>query len=248
MEALRVENLTKNFGGVAAVQNLSFKVNVGEQVAIIGPNGAGKSTLLNLLSGQLLPTKGHIYFHDKDVSRLSVHKRVHLGFARSFQMNSLCPNLTVFDNMMLSIFGTKNSRFGFFKSVETYKEYKEHAQYLLQNMDLLENQHKLVKDIGYGEQRKLEISLSIASGYEILLLDEPTAGLTNVESEEIIRIISNMTKDKTLLIVTHDIDSILSIINRTIVLNFGEMVIDGETDLVTRDKKVKEIYMGEGGI
>jgi branched-chain amino acid transport system ATP-binding protein len=246
MEALNVESLSKEFGGVTALNEINIKVDVGEKLAIIGPNGAGKSTLFNVLCGQLKPTKGNIYFYGEEISKYPVHKRCQLGLARSFQLNSLCQNLTVLESMMLAVLGTKSSRFGWFKSVNTYKEHKEKAHYLLQNIDLIEHKDKLVKDIGYGEQRKLEISLSLASDYKMLLMDEPTAGLTNYENEEIVRIINEMAKDTTLLIVTHDIDLILKIVQRTIVLNLGQLLIDGETDFVCNDKKVKELYLGKG--
>jgi branched-chain amino acid transport system ATP-binding protein len=246
MEALNVDSLSKEFGGVTALSDITFKVHVGERLAIIGPNGAGKSTLFNVLCGQLKPTRGNIYFFGQEISRFPVHKRAQLGLARSFQLNSLFQNLTVLEGMMLAVLGTKSSRFGWFKSVNAYKEHKEKAHYLLQYIDLIDYKDKLVKDIGYGEQRKLEICLSLASDYKILLMDEPTAGLTNYENEGIFRIINEMAKDTTLLIVTHDIDLILKIVQRTIVLNLGRLLMDGETDLVCNDKKVRELYLGKG--
>ncbi len=242
---MNVEGLSKEFGGVRALSEITFKVNVGEKLAIIGPNGAGKSTLFNVLCGQLKPTKGSIHFFGEEISKFPVHKRCQLGLARSFQLNSLCQNLTVLEGMMLAVLGTKSSRFGWFKSVGTYNEHMEKAHHLLHGMDLIEHKDKLVKDIGYGEQRKLEICLSLASDYKMLLMDEPTAGLTNYESEEIVRIIEEMSKDTTLLVVTHDIDLILKMVQRTIVLHLGQMLIDGETDLVCNDKKVRELYLGK---
>lgn len=244
MEALRVESLSKNFGGVQALHDVSFRVEVGERLAIIGPNGAGKTTLFNVLNGQLSATEGRIYFYGKDITNLATHRRAHLGQSRSFQITSLFPPLTVLENSLLALQGTQPSRFQMFRSMTAYKHLFTKAQELLGIVDLWGKRDEPVKNISHGEQRRLEIAISLASEPKLLLLDEPSAGLTAGESEAVVDMIRNLGKDITTLLVAHDMDLVFGVAERIMVLHYGQVIVEGAPEVVRNDPRVKEIYMG----
>jgi branched-chain amino acid transport system ATP-binding protein len=171
METLRVERLSKDFGGVHALSDVSFSVKAGELLAIIGPNGAGKTTMFNLINGQLRPTSGRIYFFGQDITTVTTHRRAHLGLGRSFQTASLFPNITVIDNTLIAQHGTKRSRFQMFRSTKKYDHLIARAKEMLTSVALWETKDELVKNISYGEQRRLEMVLTTASKPKLLLLD-----------------------------------------------------------------------------
>jgi len=247
MELLRIEGLSKNFGGVKALQDVSFKVEVGERLAIIGPNGAGKTTLFNLLTGQLFATTGRVYLSGKELGTMATHRRAHLGLARSFQVNALFFNLTLLDNVLLAVQGTKPGRFQMLSRISTDTPLFAKAQELLSSMDLWEKRNSLVKDISYGEQRKLEIAFGLASEPKLLLLDEPTAGLTTAEGADISDMINNLGSDVTVLIVAHDMDLVFDVASRIIVLHYGQIIAEGTPEEIQTHPKVREIYLGEEG-
>jgi branched-chain amino acid transport system ATP-binding protein len=244
MEALRVEGLSKNFGGVYAVNDVTISVKVGERLAIIGPNGAGKTTLFNLINGQLSATAGRIYFFGEDVTDLPTHVRAHLGQARAFQIISLLQKLTVLDNALLTLHGTRPSRFKMFRPVLEFQEVFGRAAETLKNLDLWEMKDDPVANLGYGEQRRLEIGLGLAMQPRLLLLDEPSAGLSKEEGAEVVQIIQNLEPDITVLIVDHDMEMIFGAAERVIVLHYGEIIADGTPTEIEADQRVREIYMG----
>ncbi|MBW1801174.1 MAG: ABC transporter ATP-binding protein [Deltaproteobacteria bacterium] len=248
MEALRTEAISKDFGGVQAVRNISFKVGEGEHLAIIGPNGAGKTTLFNMLGGQLIPTTGRVFFEGRDITHMAPHRRVHLGIARTFQIVNLFLDLTVLDNIQLAFQGTKPSRFQLIRHVNSYRKLFVRAEQLLTGMDMWKRKDELVNALSYGEQRKLEIALSLASGPKLLLLDEPSCGLTAAESAEITSMIHNLESGITVIFVAHDMDLVFGVAQRIIVLHYGEIIVEGQPDEIKNNPKVKEIYMGfQGG-
>lgn len=245
MEALRVEGLSRDFGGVRAVQDISFSVGAGEHLAIIGPNGAGKTTLFNLLGGQLSPTAGRVYFYGQDITHMPIHQRAHLGIARSFQVTALFSNLTVLENTLLATQGNQPSRFQMFRSANAYKDLFAKAQSLLETMNLWEKKNEPVQAISYGEQRKLEMALSLASEPKLLLLDEPSTGLTAAESADITSRVRNLARDITVILVAHDMDLVFGVAERVIVLHYGEIIAEGTCQQISTDPRVKEIYMGD---
>ena len=234
------------FGGVHALRNLSFSIEAGERLAIIGPNGAGKTTLFNVLNGQFSPTDGRVYFFEQDITRLPTDRRTHLGMARSFQVTNLFLDLTVLDNIFLSVHGAESSRFQMFRSTTAYSDMYNKAEELLKSWGVWENRDDLARNMAYGDQRKLEIALTLASKPKLLLLDEPSAGLTTAESAEIVERISSLGRDITVLLVAHDMDLVFGIAERIICLHYGEMLAEGTCEEIRIDSKVKEVYMGAG--
>jgi len=243
MKALRIKGLSKSFGGVQALRNVSLSVEAGEQLAIIGPNGAGKTTLFNLIGGQLSATAGRVYLFGKDMTTMAAHRRAHLGMARSFQLTTLFLDLTVLENALLALQGTRPDRFQMFRPITAYEHLFLKAQDLLGAMDLWRKRDDKVRDIGYGEQRKLEIALGLASKPKLLLLDEPSSGLTAAESADLIGIIRNLGADITVLIVAHDMDLVFGLAERIIVLHYGEIAAEGTPEEIQVDPRVREIYM-----
>ena len=244
MEALRVEGLSKNFGGVEALKDVSFAVESGERLAIIGPNGAGKTTLLNVVNGQLSADSGHMYFMDQDITHLSVYKRAHLGIARVFQSSTLLPSMSVLNNILLATHGMKPSRLHMFRPFKTYNEYISEAERHLKSANLWEKKDRLVSGLSHGEQKRLEMAMSLASEPKLLLLDEPSAGLTSGESADVARIIRSLGANITVLIVAHDMDLVFGLADKIMVLHYGQVLCRGTPNDVQCNAKVREIYMG----
>ena len=244
VEAIRVESLCKSFGGLEAINNVSFQLDVGERLVIIGPNGAGKSTLFNLLNGQLRPDAGWVSLFGEDITRLPLHKRAHMGMSRSFQLTSLFPELSVLDNVMLALHGTLDSRFQMLRATISYSRLMEKAGQLLAQMDLIERMNDPVKVVSYGEQRKLEIALCLASNPRLLLLDEPSAGLTSGERHGVMDMIRNLPPEITVIIVDHDMDLVFGLARQMIVLHYGMIIAEGAPEEIQADPRVRECYMG----
>ncbi len=246
MEVLRVEGLSKNFGGLEVLQGLSFTVEAGARLAIIGPNGAGKTTLFNVLNGQLPATAGRVYFSGQEITRLPPHRRLHLGLARSFQINNLFLNLTLIDNMLLALQGARHPHFQMLRSVNARTDLLAMAQNLLESMDLWEKRFDPVATLSYGDQRLLEIACALASKPKLLLLDEPTAGLPTAEATAFPDTIRNLVEDTTLIFCAHDMDLVFSLADRIMVLYFGQIITEGTCDEIQCDVRVQEIYLGSG--
>jgi branched-chain amino acid transport system ATP-binding protein len=244
MEALRVEGLSIRFGGVEALKDVSFSVESGTKLAIIGPNGAGKTTLLNVLNGQHSPHSGHIRFMGREITRLPVHQRAQLGMARAFQSSTLFPSMSVLNNLLLAIHGLRPSRFHFFRSFGTYPEYEGEAEKHLKSVHLWENRDEIVADLSHGEQKRLEIAMSLALNPKLLLLDEPSAGLTAGESADVAAILRSLGPGISILIVAHDMDLVFGIADRILVLHYGQVLCTGTPDDVQCNAQVREIYMG----
>ena len=244
MESLRVERLSKNFGGVQALHEVSLSVEAGERRAIIGANGAGKSTLLNLINGEITPTSGRVYILGKDVTRMPVYDRVHLGVGRSCQINSLFLHISVLDNVLLALQATQPFRFQMLRSISKYDHLFANAQELLKARGLWEKRGVPVIDLSYGEQRRIEIVLSLASSPKLLLLDEPTAGLSASETSDIIDLVRSLERDISVLFISHNIDVIFSIAERITMLHYGQVVAEGAPEEIKGNPKVKQIYLG----
>jgi len=244
MALLEVQDLSVHFGGLAAVKDVTFSIEQGERLAMIGPNGAGKTTLFNLLTGQLKPSGGTVIFKGQDITHKAVYARTQLGIARSFQITSLFPNETVRVNALIALQGTRAGRYGMFGVFRKDKALRAAAQELLESIGLWEKRDETVSWLAYGEQRKLEMGLSLASGPKLLLLDEPSCGLTPTESADITSRIRELGSKITVLMIAHDMDLVFGVAERIILLHFGEISCEGTCDEIRANQTVKDIYMG----
>lgn len=245
MPALEVRNLSKNFGALPAVNNVSFTVERGQRWAIIGPNGAGKTTLFNLLNGLISPTSGQVYLFSQNVTHLPIHRRIALGLGRTFQVTSLMPDLTVLDNILLAIQALKPYRFSMFRPQSTYHDLSDEARILLEQWNLWERRDILIRNLSYGERPKVELIMALASKPKLLLLDEPTSGMNLAETEAIMAMIKNLERDITILLIAHDMDLVFGLdLDHITVLHYGQIVAEGMPQEIKADPRVREIYLG----
>jgi branched-chain amino acid transport system ATP-binding protein len=245
VEGLKVEDLSKSFGALAVLDNLSFEIRAEERrVVIIGPNGAGKTTLFNLISGELLPTRGEIHLFGQDVTKMPCHRRTRLGLARTFQVTDLFPYFTLMENLLLALQAHDPCKYQMLRPLSTYDHLYERAEQLLKEMKLWEKKDLLIGMLSHGETRLVEILLGVAANPRILLLDEPMAGLTTSESVWLAGIIQNLLKDVTLIIIEHDMTIAFGLAQRMIVLHQGEIAADGTPEEIRANQRCKEIYLG----
>ena len=244
--ALELRGLSKSFGGLDAVRDVDLKIFPGDRKAIIGPNGAGKTTLFNLISGVLPATSGQVLLFGRDVTRWPSHRRTALGMARTFQITSLFPKLTVLDNVLLAIGGLRRTKFVMWRFLSSYRDPHEKARRLLESAGYWERRDVEVRQLSHGEQRQIEIVLGLASDPRILLLDEPAAGLASGESREMAAFLKRLDPDLAILLIEHDMDVVFDVVDRISVLHFGRMVEDGATSEIRSSAKVQEIYLGTG--
>lgn len=244
MKALDIEGLSKSFGGLRAIQTISLEIEEGERRAIIGPNGAGKTTLFNLISGFLFPSSGRISLFGRDVTSLHAHQRAALGLARTFQVTNLFQRLTVFENILLGVQATKSARFSFYRPARSYREVTVEGERLLKDWNLWEKREVPVKHLSYGEQREIELILALATKPRLLLLDEPTAGLSPAETAKVTSIVKNLPGDITIILIEHDMDVAFAVAENLSVLHFGSLLVNGSLEEIKGNPKVAEIYLG----
>jgi branched-chain amino acid transport system ATP-binding protein len=242
--ALELDRVTKSFGGLLAVDGVEVAVRPGERRAIIGPNGAGKTTLFNLIAGELAVSSGAIRLLERDITHLPPHRRVALGLARTFQITNLFPGLTVLENELLAVQGLTRAKFAMFRPLPRFTQLTERARAALQAVGLEHRADAIVKNLSHGEQRQLEIALALAAEPRVLLLDEPTAGLSPAESQLMARLLRRLDPTMTVLIIEHDMDIALLIAERVTVLHYGRVIADGPREEVKADPLVREIYLG----
>jgi branched-chain amino acid transport system ATP-binding protein len=244
--ALRLAAVAKVFGGLQAVGGVDLWVRPGERRAIIGPNGAGKTTLFNLISGDLAATSGRIALFGQDVTRLPAHRRAALGLARTFQITTLFPSLTVLENMLLAVQALAPARLVFYRPLGAYGDLHARAREVLASVGLAGREGETVRQLSHGEQRQLEVALALAGRPRLLLLDEPTAGLSPAESLAMTALLARLDPAMTLLIIEHDMDVAFGLADRVMVLHNGRVVADGSREAVRADPLVAEIYLGTG--
>ena len=242
---LQVNNLVKSFNGFMAIAGVNFTVKKGELCAIIGPNGAGKTTLFNLITGHLSMNKGQIFFDDIDISRLNAHKICRLGLGRSFQRINIFSRLTVFENIQAAVLTHRGKSFNFFTPVQPL--FQEETHEILERVGLQEHRDEVSGSLAYGFQKQLELGIALAMEPKMLLLDEPTAGMSAQETRATIELIGEIVKEKglTLLFTEHDMSVVFSISERILVLHQGRLIASGPPDEVRANPDVQKVYMGE---
>lgn len=244
MQPLRVESVGIHFGGLQALDNVSFEMGPGERRVIIGPNGAGKTTLFNVISGQLRPSSGSVHLFGEDVTRLQPFKRAALGLARTFQITNLFPNLTVAENLMLAVQALQPMKSALHRPIRSYPQVTGRTQDLLEEWSLSDKREELARHLSYGDQRELEILMALAGSPKLLLLDEPTAGLSTAETQLVVDVVRKLDPSITILLIEHDLDVAFELANRVMVLHQGRLLMEGSPDEVRGNAQVAEIYLG----
>ena len=242
--ALRLEKVSKWFGGLRAVDGVELAVHPGERRALIGPNGAGKTTLFNLIAGVLPASAGRITLFDDDVTRLAQHRRAALGLTRTFQITNLFPSLSVLDNVRLAAQALTRAKFAMLRPLTRFRELEARAREALAAVGLDDRAATIVRHLSHGEQRQLEIALALAGRPRVLLLDEPAAGLSQAEAHMMTALLRRLDPAITLLIIEHDMDIALEVAQHVTVLHYGKVIADGPRDAVKADPTVREIYLG----
>src|SRR5579864_8357952 len=243
---LELKGLCKSFGGLHAVRDVTLQIMPGDRKAIIGPNGAGKTTLFNVITGIYPATAGNIILFGQDVTRWPSHRRTALGMARTFQVTSLFPKLTVLDNVLLAIKGLRKSKFVMWRFLSSYKEVYDKAYNLLGQAGFLDRKDVEVRNLSHGEQRQLEIVLGLASDPKILLLDEPAAGLSSGESTEMAKFLMKLDPALAILLIEHDMDVVFDVASQISVLHFGDVLETGTPQQIHSSERVQQIYLGTG--
>ena len=244
---LSLNGLAKHFGGLKVIEDISLDVAVGEKIGLIGPNGAGKTTLFNMIAGDLEPSGGSISYFGEKINRMPNYKRTQSGIVRTFQKNNLMLGLTVKENLLLVLQRMRNEHIQWWKRVnkKNYSALFDTTEDILTRWGLLEYSDRKVSDLSYGVQRQIEIILAIAGEPKLLLLDEPTAGMSQLETDQIIGLINKLSADVSIIMIEHDIDVLFGNMDRVIVLHTGKLICDGPPEEVRNNPDVKEIYMGK---
>jgi branched-chain amino acid transport system ATP-binding protein len=242
--ALALHGVSKAFGGLRAVDGVALAVRPGERRALIGPNGAGKTTLFNLISGEMPATAGSIRLFGRDITHLAPHRRAALGLARTFQITNLFPSLTVLDNCLLAVQALRPTKYAMLRPVQSHPELLERARAALAAVGLTDKAGAIVRNLSHGEQRQLEIALALAGEPRVLLLDEPTAGLSPAESHLMAELLRRLDPAITVLIIEHDMDIALEIAQHVTVLHYGRVIADGPREEIKANATVREIYLG----
>src|SRR6478735_6584115 len=242
--ALEVVNLKKAFGGLVVTQDVSLAIRPGERRLIIGPNGAGKTTLFNQISGDLRPNSGMIRLFDVDITYLPPYRRAHRGLSRTYQIITLFADNTLEHNVSLGLLGLRPSRWQIWRPMASYPDLKSEARRALDAVGLLHLADHRISDIAYGERRRVELAVAFAQQPRVLLLDEPLAGLSNTERATVKSLIASISRETTLIMIEHDMDTALDLAETVTLLNYGRVIVDGQRDAVIADERTREVYLG----
>jgi branched-chain amino acid transport system ATP-binding protein len=242
---LRVEKLVRRFGGIIATDHVSLDVAQGELHAIIGPNGAGKTTLISQLTGHLSPNSGSIFLGGREITGMPAYRRSALGLARSFQITSLLPDFTAADNVALAAQAHHGHSFRFWGNARKEKALRDAAQAALERVGLGGRADVLVSRLSHGEQRELELAVALATGPQLLLLDEPMAGLGVTESARMVKLLQELRKEVTIVLVEHDMEAVFALADRISVLVYGRVIASGAPADIRQNEEVKRAYLGD---
>ena len=241
---LTTRDLTKRFGQLVAVDDLNFSVDEGTLKSIIGPNGAGKTTFFNLLTGGLTPSEGTVTFLGDDVTKLPPHERSKRGMGRSFQITNIFPDLTASENVQTAVQRQSARPWAFWRRHSSFDDVRDRVDEILQRVGLHEQSDRIASALAYGDKRRLEIAITLGTDPQLLLLDEPTAGMSPDETEVTIDLIRDISKDHTILLIEHDMDVVDGVSDEIMVLHQGAKLAEGPVNDVLNDDRVQEAYLG----
>jgi branched-chain amino acid transport system ATP-binding protein len=244
LNLLETKWLTKSFGGLTAVDQVNFQVAQGELRAIIGPNGAGKTTFFNLIAGRLLPTQGEIWFKGENITHIPPHLVAKKGIGRSYQITNIFPKLTVFENVRLAAQAVAVT-YNFWKNVMSMDDINRRVVEILEKLQMLDHQDTSAANLPHGLQRHLEIGIALASKPQLLLLDEPTAGMTQEETQRMMELIEEIAKELTIVLVEHDMKFVMSISKKITVLHEGKVLAEGTPEEIRTNEEVQRVYLGK---
>jgi branched-chain amino acid transport system ATP-binding protein len=245
MSVLAVNNLSKSFGGLRVTNNVNLNVAQGERRLIIGPNGAGKTTLFNLITGELSPDAGSVSLFDRDITGLPSRKRTHLGMARTYQIITLFARDSIAHNVTLALLGLSALRWNPFIALERQTHLAAQARDALRRVGLENIAERPLAQTSYGERRRVEIAMALAQNPKLILLDEPFAGLSIDERQDVRRLLLAIPRDVTIVMIEHDMDVALDLADRITLLHFGEVIVEGTRAEVVADPRTREVYLGE---
>jgi branched-chain amino acid transport system ATP-binding protein len=242
--ALATRGLDKSFGSLVVAQGVELALPQGERYALIGPNGAGKTTLINLITGMLKPDKGQIFLGDTDITALRPEARVKCGLVRTFQINTLFPRLSALEAVTLAVCERRGYAGSWWRELPAYGDAVEEAYAILVSLRLAASCYRPTRELAYGQQRLLEIALALATRPRVLLLDEPAAGVPQGESAELFSVISDLSRDITVLFIEHDMNVVFRFARRIIVMAAGRILLEGTPEEIAADARVREVYLG----
>jgi branched-chain amino acid transport system ATP-binding protein len=241
---LRLDNLCKDFSGLEVLYRISMDIIEGERHAIIGPNGSGKTTLFNIITGLYRPSKGGIYFFDRNITGWPAHKIARLGLSRSFQIINVFPKMTVYENVRSAMVSKFNRRVNCINLLNRDRKIERESDRIIDLLSLKDARDVPASELSYGVQRHLEMALTMAREPILIMLDEPTAGLNSEETRDVVRLIRQLTEGKTLLMVEHDMDVVFNLADRITVLSYGRVLATGTVDEIRNNEEVKKVYLG----
>jgi branched-chain amino acid transport system ATP-binding protein len=239
---LRAEGLDRSFGGIHAVNNVSLEIPEGALHAIIGPNGSGKTTLFNLITGHTKPSAGRVHFAGEDITGMPFSKVARRGLAKSYQITTVFPLLTVFENVRIAAQAASHS-YVFWRPADGIKAVTRHTEEVLERIGLIDSRHVIASNLSHGDQRRLDLAIALATSPRLLLLDEPTAGMSPSETAATVELVKELNQDVTILMIEHKMDVILTIADRITVLHQGEKLFEGAPAEVKSHPKVQEVYL-----
>jgi len=248
MALLETKSVTKAYGALLAVSDVSFSIHSGKIHSIIGPNGAGKTTFFNLLAGVYPPTSGRVLFEGKNISKMKQYKRARIGIGRSYQVTSIFPELTVRENVRVAVQSREGHNFSAFRSAESLSECMDKTNAILEEMGLIAMADQIASTIPYGSQRSLDVAIALATEPKLLLLDEPTSGMSPQDTRKMIHLIERISERYTIALIEHHMSVVMSISDKITVLNQGEVIAEGSPGEIQENDDVKKAYLGGGTV
>ncbi|MBW2092091.1 MAG: ABC transporter ATP-binding protein [Deltaproteobacteria bacterium] len=245
MNILETKGLYHDFSGLKVLFDVNLEIEEGERHAIIGPNGAGKTTLFNLITGTYKPSQGKVFFKGKDITATPPFRLARLGMGRSFQITSTFDKQTTFQNIRMGVLSKKAIRFNMFRRVDKIQPVTEETEENLKNINLINERDIPASGLSYGKHRSLEMCMSMSTNPELVMLDEPTAGMSKDETRNAVELIRRLTENRTMVIIEHDMDVIFSLADRITVLHYGSILATGSPDEIKNNQDVKDAYLGD---